>query len=187
MSQFKAHTVLPGLNLALGFAVLYLALIVLIPLSGLFLKTATISWHQFWQTVTNARALASYRLTFGASFLGASVNAVFGFVVAWTLVRYRFPGHRIIDAMVDLPFALPTAVSGIALTALYSKNGWIGRWLEPHGIQAAFSPLGVAIALTFIGLPFVVRTVQPAIQDLDAGMEEAAATLGAGASRLSAR
>ena len=178
--QFKRPSVLPGFGLTLGFTVFYLSLIVLIPLSGLFLKTAAISWHHFWETVTDARALASYRLTFGAAFVGSLVNAVFGFVVAWTLVRYHFPGRRLLDAVVDLPFALPTAVSGIALTALYSKNGWIGRWLEPVGIKSAFSPLGVTIALTFIGLPFVVRTLQPAIEDLDAGMEEAASTLGAG-------
>ncbi|MFN7992369.1 MAG: sulfate ABC transporter permease subunit CysT [Bryobacteraceae bacterium] len=177
--RLKRPSILPGFGLTLGLTVLYLSLIVLIPLSGLFLKTATITWHHFWQTVTDPRALASYRLTFGAAFLGSIVNAVFGFVVAWTLVRYSFPGRRILDAMVDLPFALPTAVSGIALTALYAPNGWIGRWLEPYGIKAAFSPLGVAIALTFIGLPFVVRTLQPAIEDLDAGMEEAASTLGA--------
>ncbi len=177
---FQRARVLPGFGLTLGLTVLYLSLIVLIPLSGLFLKTATITWHRFWQTVTDPRALASYRLTFGAAFAGALVNAIFGFVVAWTLVRYRFRGRRLLDAVVDLPFALPTAVSGIALTALYAPNGWIGRLLEPYGIKAAFSPMGVAIALTFIGLPFVVRTLQPAIEDLDSGVEEAAMTLGAG-------
>lgn len=179
-SRRRHSRVLPGFGLTLGLTVTYLSLIVLIPLSGLFLKTATISWQRFWETVSDPRALASYRLTFGAAFAGAAVNAVFGFVVAWTLVRYRFPGRRILDAVVDLPFALPTAVSGIALTTLYSKNGWIGQLLEPYGIKAAFSPLGVAIALTFIGLPFVVRTLEPALEDLDSGMEEAAATLGAG-------
>ncbi|HUJ20196.1 MAG TPA: sulfate ABC transporter permease subunit CysT [Bryobacteraceae bacterium] len=178
--RFKNHSVLPGFGLTLGITVLYLSLIVLIPLSALFLKTATTTWAQFWGTITDPRAVASYRLTFGTSLVGALVNAIFGFVVAWTLVRYRFPGRRILDAAVDLPFALPTAVSGIALTALYAKTGWIGRWFDLWGIQTAFSPLGVAIAQTFIGLPFVVRTLQPAIQDLDAGMEEAAATLGAG-------
>ncbi|MGA3043435.1 MAG: sulfate ABC transporter permease subunit CysT [Bryobacteraceae bacterium] len=178
--RFKRPSVLPGFGLTLGLTVLYLSLIVLIPLSGLFLKTATITWHRFWETVSSARAVASYKLTFGAAFAGAVVNAVFGFVVAWTLVRYRFRGRRLLDAVVDLPFALPTAVSGIALTALYSQNGWIGRLLAPYGIKAAFSPLGVAIALTFIGLPFVVRTLQPAIEELDGGMEEAAMTLGAG-------
>ena len=178
--RFKRPSVLPGFGLTLGLTVLYLSLIVLIPLSGLFLKTATVSWHRFWETVSDPRAIASYKLTFGAAFAGALVNAVFGFVVAWTLVRYRFRGRRLLDAVVDLPFALPTAVSGIALTAVYSQNGWIGRMLAPYGIKAAFSPLGVAIALTFIGLPFVVRTLQPAIEDLDGGMEEAALTLGAG-------
>lgn len=178
--RFKRPSVLPGFGLTLGLTVLYLSLIVLIPLSGLFLKTATLSWHRFWQTVSDPRAIASYKLTFGAAFVGALVNAIFGFIVAWTLVRYRFRGRRLLDAVVDLPFALPTAVSGIALTALYSQNGWIGRLLAPYGIKAAFSPLGVAIALTFIGLPFVVRTLQPAIEDLDGGMEEAAMTLGAG-------
>ena len=178
--RFKRPSVLPGFGLTLGLTVLYLSLIVLIPLSGLFLKTATITWHRFWETVSDPRAIASYKLTFGAAFAGALVNAVFGFIVAWTLVRYRFRGRRLLDAVVDLPFALPTAVSGIALTALYAPNGWIGRLLAPYGIKAAFSPLGVAIALTFIGLPFVVRTLQPAIEELDGGMEEAAMTLGAG-------
>ncbi len=178
--RLKRPSVLPGFGLTLGLTVLYLSLIVLIPLSGLFLKTATITWHHFWQIVTDPRAIASYKLTFGAAFVGALVNAVFGFIVAWTLVRYRFRGRRLLDAVVDLPFALPTAVSGIALTALYAENGWIGRLLAPWGIKAAFSPLGVAIALTFIGLPFVVRTLQPAIEELDGGMEEAAMTLGAG-------
>jgi len=177
--RFKRSSILPGFGLTLGLSVLYLSMIVLIPLSGLFLKTATISWPRFWQTVTDPRAIASYKLTFGAAFAGAIVKAIFGFVVAWTLVRYPFRGRRILDAVVDLPFALPTAVSGIALTALYAQNGWIGRLLEPFGIKAAFSPLGVAIALTFIGLPFVVRTLQPAIEDLDSGVEEAAMTLGA--------
>jgi sulfate transport system permease protein len=170
---------LPGFNLTLGYTLFYLSLIVLIPLSALFFKTATMSWPRLWQTISDPRVVASYRLTFLASLVGASINASFGFVVAWTLVRYQFPGKRIVDAIVDLPFALPTAVSGIALTAIYAPNGWIGRWLEPQGIQTAFSPLGVTIALTFIGLPFVVRTLQPAIQDLDVEVEEAAASLGA--------
>jgi len=178
--RLKRPSILPGFGITLGLTVLYLSLIVLIPLSGLFLKTATITWQRFWQTVTDPRAFASYRLTFGAAFAGAVANAIFGFIVAWSLVRYNFRGKRIVDAVVDLPFALPTAVSGIALTALYSPNGWIGRLLEPLGIKAAFSPLGVAIALTFIGLPFVVRTLQPAIEELDSGVEEAAMTLGAG-------
>ncbi len=175
----KQYSVLPGFGLTLGCALLYLSLIVLVPLSALFFKTATLTWTQFWSTVSSERVLASYQLTFGASLAAAAVNVVFGFVVAWTLVRYDFPGKRLIDALVDLPFALPTAVSGIALTAIYSANGWIGQYLEPLGIKTAFSPLGVAIALTFIGLPFVVRTVQPALADLELEAEEAAASLGA--------
>ncbi len=166
--------------MSLGFTVLYLSLVVLIPLSALFLKSATVSWDAFWGTVTDPRVVASYKLTFGASLAAALVNAVFGFVVAWTLVRFDFPGRRIFDAMVDLPFALPTAVSGIALTTLYARNGWLGRFLEPLGVHAAFTPLGVGLALTFIGLPFVVRTLQPALEDLDPEYEEAAASLGAG-------
>jgi sulfate transport system permease protein len=177
--RLKQHSVLPGFGLTLGYSVFYLSVIVLIPLSALFFKTATVPFSHFWATVSSARTVASYKLTFGASLIGALINAVFGFVVAWTLVRYEFPGKKLIDAVVDLPFALPTAVSGIALTAIYSQNGWIGRYLEPLGIKAAFTPLGVAIALTFIGLPFVVRTLQPALEDLDPGVEAAAATLGA--------
>lgn len=176
----KQPSVIPGFGMTLGFTVFYLSLLVLIPLSALFLRSAASGWGAFWSTVTDARVVASYKLTFGASLAGALVNALFGFVVAWTLVRYSFPGKRLVDAMVDLPFALPTAVSGIALTAVYSRNGWVGRWLEAVGIQAAFTPLGVCIALTFIGLPFVVRTLQPAIADLDPEYEEAAASLGAG-------
>lgn len=175
----KQPSVLPGFGLTLGFALFYFSLIVLIPLSGLFIKTTTLTWEQFWHTVTEPRALASYRLTFGASFVGALINGIFGSVVAWVLVRYRFPGRSIVDALVDLPFALPTAVAGIALTAIYSSNGWIGRYLEPLGLKVAFTPLGVLVALTFIGLPFVVRTVQPVLQDLDLEVEEAAVTLGA--------
>jgi sulfate transport system permease protein len=178
-STFRQHTVLPGFNLALGFTLLYLSLIVLIPLSAAFIKTASLSWPQFWTTVTTPRVMASYRLTFGASLAAAAVNAVFGLLVAWVLVRYRFPGKRLIDALVDLPFALPTAVAGIALTALYAANGWIGRFFEPLGIKIAFTPLGVFVALTFIGLPFVVRTVQPVLEDIESELEEAAATLGA--------
>lgn len=175
----RRRSVIPGFRLTLGYTVFYLSLIVLIPLATLFLKSASMGWADFWRTVTEPRVLASYRLTFGASLVAALINAVFGFIVAWTLVRYSFPGKRFVDALVDLPFALPTAVSGIALTAIYSQNGWIGRYLEAVGIQAAFSPLGVMIALTFIGLPFVVRTLQPALQDLEADVEEASASLGA--------
>lgn len=175
----KQHSVLPGFGLTLGLTLTYMSLIMLIPLCALFMKTSTMGWGQFWQTVTDERVVASYRLSFGASLIGASINGVFGFVVAWVLVRYSFPGKGLIDALVDLPFALPTAVSGIALTAIYAENGWIGRHLSAVGIKAAFSPLGVVIALTFIGLPFVVRTLQPALQDLDVEIEEAAASLGA--------
>jgi len=173
------RSVLPGFGLAMGFTVLYLTLIVLIPLAAAALKAATGSGAELWATVTSPRALASYRLSFGASLIGATINVVFGLLVAWVLARYDFPGRRVVDALVDLPFALPTAVAGLALTAIYARTGWVGRWLEPLGIQAAFSPLGVVIALTFIGLPFVVRTVQPVLQDLDAEVEEAAESLGA--------
>jgi sulfate transport system permease protein len=171
--------VLPGFGLSLGYAVLYLCLIVLIPLGATFLKSAEMSWPQFVAAVSSSRVLASYRLSFGASFCAALANAVFGLLVAWVLVRYRFPGRTLIDALVDLPFALPTAVAGIALTTIYAQNGWIGRWLEPHGIKVAFTPLGVMVALTFIGLPFVVRTVQPVLEDFDVEYEQAAASLGA--------
>lgn len=175
----RQYSVLPGFGLTMGYTLLYLGLVVLIPLAALFLKSSQLGWDDFWKAVANPRVVASYRLTFGASLVAATVNAIFGFIVAWTLVRYHFPGKKLLDAMVDLPFALPTAVSGIALTAIYSKNGWIGQYLEPLGIQAAFSPLGITIALTFIGLPFVVRTLQPAIEDLHRENEEAAASLGA--------
>lgn len=175
----KQKNVLPGFNLSLGYTLLYLSLIVLIPLSAAFIKTTELSFNEFWAVVTAPRVLASYKLTFGASFIGALINAVFGLLTAWVLVRYEFTGKKIIDALVDLPFALPTAVAGIALTAVYAGNGWIGAWLEPHGIKVAFTPLGVIIALTFIGLPFVVRTVQPVLEDLEAETEEAAASLGA--------
>lgn len=179
MSRFKQHSVLPGFNLALGFTLLYLSLIVLIPLSATFIRTSALTWPEFWNVVTTPRVVASYRLTFGASFAAAMVNAVFGLLVAWVLVRYRFPGKKLVDALVDLPFALPTAVAGIALTALYAGNGWIGQFLEPLGIKIAFTPLGIFVALTFIGLPFVVRTVQPVLEDIESELEEAAATLGA--------
>jgi len=175
----RRRSVIPGFGLTLGYTVLYLSLIVLIPLSALFIKTAAAPWQHVWETVSSPRVLASFRLSLGASLVAAVINTVFGFAVAWMLVRYAFPGRRIVDAIVDLPFALPTAVSGIALTTIYAPNGWIGQWLEPWGIKAAFSPLGVAIALTFIGLPFVVRTLQPALEDLDPELEEAAASLGA--------
>ena len=179
MYPLKQHSILPGFNLALGFTLLYLSLIVLIPLSAAFIRTAELSWPDFWSIVTTPRVLASYRLTFGASFAAALVNALFGLLVAWVLVRYHFPGKKFVDALVDLPFALPTAVAGIELTALYAGNGWIGQYLEPLGIKVAFTPLGIFVALTFIGLPFVVRTVQPVLEDVEAELEEAAATLGA--------
>ena len=171
--------VLPGFKLTLGYTLLYLSLIVLIPLSALVFKTFTLTWDQFWSAVTGPRVLASYRLTFGASLFAALVNVVFGLLIAWVLVRYKFPGKRIVDALVDLPFALPTAVAGIALTALLAGNGWIGQYLEPLGIKLAFTPAGVVIALIFIGLPFVVRTVQPVLEDTEKELEEAAACLGA--------
>ena len=175
----RRHSVLPGFDIALGFTLLYISLIVLIPLSAAFLKTFTLTWPQFWDAVSSPRVVASYRLTFGASLAAAIINAVFGLLVAWVLVRYAFPGRRIVDALVDLPFALPTAVAGIALTAIYAENGWIGQWLALAGIKVSFTPLGVFVALTFIGLPFVVRTVQPVLEDLHKELEEAAATLGA--------
>ncbi|MES2499212.1 MAG: sulfate ABC transporter permease subunit CysT [Pseudomonadota bacterium] len=175
----KRKNVLPGFNLSLGFTLFYLSLIVLIPLSAAFIKTTELSLSEFWAVVSAPRVVASYQLTFGASLIGALINAVFGLLTAWVLVRYTFPGKKIIDALVDLPFALPTAVAGIALTAVYAGNGWIGQWLEPLGIKVAFTPIGVIVALTFIGLPFVVRTVQPVLEDLEAETEEAAASLGA--------
>jgi sulfate transport system permease protein len=172
----KRHSVLPGFDLSLGFALLYLSLIVLIPLSAAFLKTFTLTWSQFLEATTTPRVLASYRLSFGASFLAALLNAAFGLIVAWVLVRYEFPAKRMVDALVDLPFALPTAVAGIALTAIYSGNGLIGQWLP---FKVSFTPIGVWVALVFIGLPFVVRTLQPVLEDLNRELEEAAATLGA--------
>ncbi len=176
----RKRSVLPGFGLTLGFTLFYLCLVVLLPLSAMFLKTSALSWHEFWHIVTSARAMASYRLSFGGSLIAASVNLIFGMLVAWVLVRYDFPGRRLLDSLVDLPFALPTAVAGIALTTVYSSNGWLGRPLTAAGIHAAYSRLGVVIALTFIGLPFVVRTVQPVLEDLDKELEEAAASLGAG-------
>lgn len=175
----KKSTSLPGFGLTLGYTLFYLSVIVLIPLSTLVFKTATLSWEQFAEAVTSPRTIAAYRLSFGAAAIAAGINAVFGFLIAWVLARYDFPFRKIVDALVDLPFALPTAVAGIALTAIYAPNGWIGKYLEPLGIKAAFSPLGIVLALTFIGLPFVVRTVQPVLEDLDPEIEEAAASLGA--------
>ncbi|QOL51665.1 sulfate ABC transporter permease subunit CysT [Massilia litorea] len=171
--------VIPGFGLSLGFTIFYLALIVLIPLSAVFLKTFTMTWEAFWTAVSSERVVASYKLSFGASLIAAGLNVIFGGIVAWVLVRYKFPGKRFIDALVDLPFALPTAVAGITLTALYSNNGWIGKYLEQFGIKVAFTPLGVVVALTFIGLPFVVRTVQPVLEEAERELEEAAASLGA--------
>lgn len=175
----RRPSVLPGFHLALGTTLLYLALIVLIPLSAAFLKTFTLTWPQFIDTVTAPRVLASLRLSFGAALIAALVNAVFGLLLAWVLVRYRFPGARIVDALVDLPFALPTAVAGIALTAVYAPNGWLGAPLAALGIKVAFTPLGVLVALIFIGLPFVVRTIQPVLEDMERELEEAARSLGA--------
>jgi sulfate/thiosulfate transport system permease protein len=176
----RRRNVLPGFRLSLGYTVFYLSLIVLIPLSTAFLNTTSLGWEGFWNIVTTPRVIASYKLTFGASFLAALVNAVFGLIVAWVLVRYRLPARQLIDALVDLPFAMPTAVAGITLTTLYSSKGWIGAWLDQFGIKVAFTPLGIFVALTFIGLPFVVRTVQPVLQDLEQEWEEAASSLGAG-------
>jgi sulfate transport system permease protein len=175
----KKIRVLPGFRLTLGFTLFYLGLIVLIPLAAVFWKTSTLTWPEFWHTITMPTAMASYRLTFGASFCAALVNAVFGLIVAWVLVRYEFFGKKIVDALVDLPFALPTAVAGITLAALYSQNGWIGQLLTPLGIKVANTQVGIFIALTFIGLPFIVRTVQPILEDLDPELEEAASSLGA--------
>jgi sulfate/thiosulfate transport system permease protein len=180
MSSLKNRGVLPGFGLSLGYTLFYLCLLVLIPLSTLFAKSATLTWPQFWETISSPRVLASFRLTFQVSLIAATLNAVFGLLLTWVLTRYEFPGKRFVDGLVDLPFALPTAVAGIALTSLYAPNGWLGRPLEAVGIKGAFSPLGIVIALTFIGLPFVVRTLQPVLEDMDSDMEEAALTLGAG-------
>jgi sulfate/thiosulfate transport system permease protein len=177
--QLKRHSVLPGFKLTFGFTLFYLALVVLVPLSTLFFRSAGLGIEGFWAAVTSPRVVASYKLTFGASLAGALINALFGLVVAWVLVRYRFPGHRLVDALVDLPFALPTAVAGIALTTLYAETGFLGKPLAAAGVRVAFTPLGVAVALTFIGLPFVVRTLQPVLESLDPEVEEAAASLGA--------
>jgi sulfate/thiosulfate transport system permease protein len=175
----KQKSILPGFGATLGFTLTYLGLLVLIPLSMIFLRTASMDWTDFWHTVTSLRALAAFRLSFGASFLAAGINAVFGLIVAWVLVRYRFPGRALMDALVDLPFALPTAVAGIALTAIYAANGWIGKYLMIAGVKVAYTALGITVALTFIGLPFVVRTLQPVLREIDPEVEEVAASLGA--------
>jgi sulfate transport system permease protein len=177
--QLKRHSVLPGFGLTFGFTLFYLSLVVLVPLSTLFFRSAGLGIEGLWAAVSSPRVVASYKLTFGASLAGAAINALFGLVVAWVLVRYRFPGQRLVDALVDLPFALPTAVAGIALTTLYAETGWLGKPLANAGIKVAFTPLGVTVALTFIGLPFVVRTLQPVLESLDPEVEEAAASLGA--------
>ena len=179
MASKRRPRVLPGFGLSLGYTLSYLSLIVLVPLVAVFIRTSSLSLEQFWNLVTTPRVVASYKLSFGASLAAAAINAVFGLMLAWSLVRYTFPGKKLVDALIDLPFALPTAVAGIALTALYSKNGWLGQYLEPMGIKIAFGPWGVLVALVFIGVPFVVRTVQPILEDLDTEFEEAAASLGA--------
>ncbi len=180
MFLLKQRTNLPGFHLALGYTVFYLSLIVLIPLAMLFIKTSSMTFHEFWQTVTAPRTLAAYRFSFGTAFIASVINVFFGFLIAWVLARYNFPGKKLVDALVDFPFALPTAVAGIALTALYSSNGWVGQFLYKVGIQSTYSWIGVTLALIFIGLPFVVRTVEPVLQEIDGELEEAAASLGAG-------
>ncbi|RXZ84233.1 sulfate ABC transporter permease subunit CysT [Paenibacillaceae bacterium] len=179
MKRFKSKNVLPGFGLSLGFTIFYLGLIVLIPLAGVFIKTSGMTFSEFWNTINNPRVIASYKISFLTALYAAAINAVFGLLIAWVLVRYKFPGKKIIDSLVDLPFALPTAVAGISLTAIYAPNGWIGKYLEPLGIKVAFTPLGITLALIFIGLPFVVRTIQPVLQDLEKDTEEAAVMLGA--------
>ncbi len=179
MLLLKQKSTLPGFNLALGYTVFYLSLIVLIPLSMLFLKTSTMGWDRFVEVIINPRTLAAYRMSFGVSFIAGGVNVIFGFLIAWVLARYHFPGKKIIDALVDFPLALPTAVAGIALTSLYSPNGWVGKYLYAVGIQSAYSALGVTLALIFIGLPFVVRTIEPVLQEIDGELEDAAGSLGA--------
>jgi sulfate transport system permease protein len=180
MKSSRNNNVLPGFSLTLGYTIFYLSIIVLIPLSALLFKTATLTWGEFVATVTSPRVVASFRLTFGVAIAAALVNALFGTLVAWVLVRYRFPGRRLVDSLVDLPFALPTAVAGITLATVYSANGWLGKHLEPLGIKVAFTPIGIAVAMVFIGLPFVVRTVQPVLEEFEPEIEEAAACLGAG-------
>ncbi|MED3625113.1 sulfate ABC transporter permease subunit CysT [Neobacillus thermocopriae] len=184
VNQSKRRRVLPGFGLSMGYTLIYLSFIVLIPIAVLFVKASTISFSEFWEIVTDKRVMASYKLTFYTSFLAAVVNAIFGTLIAWVLVRYHFYGKRFVDALVDLPFALPTAVAGIALTAIYAPNGWIGQYFEEFGIKIAYTQIGIMIALTFIGFPFVVRSVQPVLQDLDRQYEEAAATLGASSSQI---
>ena len=179
MAGIRTRRVLPGFGLSLGFTLAYLSLIVLMPLAAVFLKTSGMSGAAIWAAVSSPRVVATYKLTFGASLMAALINVVFGLLLAWSLVRYSFPGKRLIDALIDLPFALPTAVAGIALTALYAKNGWLGQYLEPLGLKVAFTPIGILVALIFISLPFIVRTVQPVLEDLDMEVEEAAACLGA--------
>jgi sulfate transport system permease protein len=178
--RFRKPSVIPGFGLTFGFALVYISLIVLIPLAALVLRSAGLGWSGFFAIATDPRVVASLKISFGISFAAALINAVFGVIVAWVLVRYDFPGRKFLDAFIDLPFALPTAVAGIALTAIYAPNGWIGAWLAPLGIQIAYTPLGILVALTFIGLPFIVRTLQPVLEDLDRDVEEVAATLGAG-------
>jgi sulfate transport system permease protein len=178
--RFRKPSVIPGFGLTFGFALVYISLIVLIPLAALVLRSAGLGWSGFWTIATDPRVVASLKISFGISFAAALINAVFGVIVAWVLVRYDFPGRKLLDAFIDLPFALPTAVAGIALTAIYAPNGWIGAWLAPLGLQVAYTPLGILVALTFIGLPFIVRTLQPVLEVLDREVEEVAATLGAG-------
>jgi sulfate transport system permease protein len=180
MSGFRQPSVLPGFGLTVGFTAFFLSIVVLVPLTALVLKAATLDPHSFFAVLTHPRSLASYRLTFGASFLAAAINSVFGFIIAWTLVRYDFPGRKIIDALIDMPFALPTAVSGIALTAVFAQNGWIGKYLDVYGIKVAYTWIGVTVALTLIGLPFVVRSVQPALSEVQRDLEDAAEIMGAG-------
>ncbi|RXI96749.1 sulfate ABC transporter permease subunit CysT [Anaerobacillus alkaliphilus] len=177
--RFKEHSILPGFGLTFGFTMFYLGLIIILPLSMVFINTASMGWSDFWSTITEPRVVASYKLSFGSAFVAATINAVFGVLIAWVLVRYQFPGKAFIDGLVDLPFALPTAVAGIALTTLYTTNGWVGKYLDIFGIKVAFTPLGVIVALTFIGLPFVVRIVQPVLINMDKEIEEASASLGA--------
>lgn len=178
-ARARAASVLPGFGLSLGFTLFYLSLIVLIPLSTVLAKTATLSWERFWELVLDPRAVSSYQVSFGSALAAALINALFGLVVAWVLVRYRFPAKKFVDALVDLPFALPTAVAGITLSTLYSEQGWIGNWLAQVGITVSYTPLGIVVALVFVGLPFVVRTLQPVLEDLETEVEEAAACLGA--------